>query len=273
MKKFIISAIYCFALIGVAFGQTNIQVISEVEGREIMTMIKTLHLANTSLAYRSAVVQRMLPEVNYFSDRLMLPTPHPIQLSDVNAIHVVAPWFSKIEDTNVSSPVIRARTAKIVVGGFIETTNFCFYFHQGNLWSIVNKVHHMERFDLYPIWDKTPSLINSNGAFQLATQWLASIDVDTVALEKKYGSKMKIDQAFFWNPPATTNKTFLPIFNVTWGEAPDYSVQVRILGTTKELMQFNMPDISLSHRPLLAMTNAIELVNIADPQLKQLQHP
>jgi hypothetical protein len=44
----------------------------------------------------------------------------------------------------------------------------------------------MERFDLYPVWAKTPSLVDSNGAYQIATQWLASVDIDVGVLGKKY---------------------------------------------------------------------------------------
>jgi hypothetical protein len=280
MKKLFVSVLCCFALVQIILAQAASPKPTDSEADELLGAIKNLHLAQTSLAYQSVVVQHMLPEANYFSAQLKLPTPHPIRILDVNNIHVTPPWYSKIENTNLSSPVERVLNAKFVIGGFTETTNFCFYFRGGNLWSVVNRVQHMERFDLYPVWAKTPSLINSNGAYQLATQWLASVDIDVNALGKNY--KPKIEQAFFWNqpglnvqhPPGDTNKTLLPIFNVTWGTNwANYPGQVRILGTTKELMELRVGDSTLSRRPLLIITNAIELNNIPDPPMKHLQPP
>lgn len=221
-----------------------------------------------SLAYKAVAIQLALSEVNYTSQRLHLPTPHPIQMTDVVKAYA-------------GSPKLRPPH-----GVAIETTNFIFsiYLSQnGPLHMIVNKAKNIESVELYPIWAKTPSLINSNGAYQLATQWLAAIDVDVAALENKYGSQRKIEQAFVWNepsadiyhhPPEDTNRTMLPIFNVTWRgkgmEYEEYAAQVRILGTTKELMGLTLGDSSLSRRPPLVITNAMELNN-TDPPMKQLR--
>ena len=208
------------------------------------------NLFYVSLAYKMAMLQLVLPEVNYVSQRLNLPTPHPIEMVDVTGA-VTSP---KMKNTAVS----------------IETTNFLFVVGNGKLYQIVNKANNIESFDKYPVWAKTPSLIDTNGAVQLAKQWLASIDIDIGALEKKYGSKMEIEQAFFWDPPGTTNKTMLPIFNVKWDGD---SARVRILGTKKELMGLVLRDSSLSRRPSLVLTNAEELNNIPDPPKMPLQRP
>jgi hypothetical protein len=170
------------------------------------------------------------------------------------------------------------RTAKFVAGGHIYTTNFAFFFSEGYLWNIVNRVNHEERFDLHSRWAKTASLIDSNGAYQLATQWLASVDIDVGALEKKY--KPKVEQRWFWNepglgvyhPPGDTNKTMLPVYEVTWGtNRVNYPAQVQILGTTKELMELRLSDFSLSRRPALVLSNAVELNNIPVPPVMHLQ--
>jgi hypothetical protein len=274
MKKFAILVVGCLALIQTFLAQAAPAHLTDSESDELLGVIKKLQLAKTSLAYRSTAVQHMLQEANYFSVQLNLPTPHPIQIRDIDDIHVTPLWYSKIENTNLASAVERVLHAKFVVGGFIETTNFCFFFQGGRLWSVVNRVQHMERFDLYPVWAKTASLISSNGAVQLATQWLASVDIEVGALEKKHIPK--VEQQWFWNqpglnvhhPPGDTNKTVLPIFSVTWGGD---AVQVKILGTTNELMELRVGDSTFSHRPLLIITNAIELNNIPDPPLKHLE--
>lgn len=256
------------------------------EADEILVAITNLHLTQTSIAYRSAVGPRMLEEANYFSGRLKLPPPHPITVTDIVEFRVSPPLYSMDEelgrlmkeDSSAKSVIARLHTAKIVVRGSIETTNFCFSFNRGYLWYVANRINHDERFSMYAEWAKTSSLIDSNGAVQLATQWLASVDVDVAALNKK--NKPKVEQQWFWNqpgldvyhPPGDTNKTMLPIFEVTWGtNEADYPAEVEILGTTKELMKLHLGDFSLSHRPLLVVTNAVELNNIPDPPVKRLQ--
>lgn len=217
-----------------------------------------------SMAYKAAVLPLLLAEASYVSERLKLPTPHPIQICDVKRTFVSTPKFG--------------------FGGVFETTNYVFsYGNPGTLYVIENKIKHDERFDLYPEWARTPSLINSNGAHQLATQWLAAIDVDVEALERKYPHQ--IEQAFYWGRapgtpenewtqhPPTTNMVMLPIYNVMWGDGPEYPAHVRLLGTTKELMTLRLADASLSRRPALVVTNAMELNNIPDPPIQQLIPP
>jgi hypothetical protein len=259
---------------------TTVANMTDTERDEMYAMVKSNHLGRTSLAFRATVGPQMLAEANYFSKSLNLPPLRPIQENDVFKFYVAAPFFSRIDNTNLSSPVARLRAATYVPGGFIETTNFAFSFHLGRLSGIFNKINHDERFDLYPEWAKTPSLIDTKGAYQLATQWLTAVDIDVSALEKKYPPK--VEQQWCWNqpglnvyhPPGDTNKTMLPIFNVTWGTNwVEYPAQIQILGTTKELMKLNYSDFLASRRPQLVITNAIELNNIPDPSLKQLQKP
>ena len=278
MKRYITSVIWGLVLLPAAGGETALPQPTEAEGNEILGIIRSNHLARTSLAYRSAVLQQMLAEANSFSDRLKLPPPHPIQSADIVGFYVGAPWFSKVEDMNLRSPVARVRAARIVAGGFIETTNFCFSFNQGHLWHVANRINHDERFSHYSEWAKTPSLINSNTAYQLATQWLASVDIDVGALEKQY--EPKVEQRWFWNepglgvyhPPGDTNKTMLPIYEVTWGTNwLNFPANVQILGTTKELMKLGFGDFSVSRRPVLVISNAVELNNIPDPPTRHLQ--
>jgi hypothetical protein len=166
-----------FVFNGLVWGQTNPYGISDADGREIMAMIKSNHLANVSLAYKAAVIPRMLEEVNYLSERLNLPMPHPIQNSDIKSIHVTPPWYSGIDsstlNTNILSPIARIREAKVTIRGVVETTNFIFSLDKGKLLYVCrmengNNYINDARLDE---WRTKPSLINSNQAYQLATQW------------------------------------------------------------------------------------------------------
>jgi hypothetical protein len=275
MKHSIILIICGLALFISAGLGTGVAKMTDAERDEMYAIVKSNHLGRTSLAFRATVGPQMLAEANYFSKRLNLPPQRPIQENDIVEYHIAAPFFSRIDNTNLPSPAARLHAAKFVAGGFIQTTNFVFYFTKGYLWAVVNRVKHDERFDLYPEWVKTPSLIDTNGAYQLATQWLAAVDVDVRALEEKYQPER--EQRWCWtqpglnvyHPPGDTNKIMLPIYEVAWGTNWD-SVKVQILGTTKELMELHSGEFSFSRRPPLVITNAIELNNIPDPSVKQL---
>jgi hypothetical protein len=261
--------------------------ITEVEADELKALIVTLN--RNERPYMTIALQKMLSEIDYFSEHLHLPVARPLQATNIDQFNVSSPWFSLIRNTNFASPVQQSQFGKIGVAGHIETTNFHFYFQAGRLWSLVNKDKHIERFRFYPTWAAMPSLINSNSAYQLATQWLASVEMNTALLEKKYGSQKTIEQAFFWNqpglgvehPPGDTNKTMLPIFTVAWGAAPGGNVSpaasVEIFGPTKELMQLRVGDDSLFRRPPLIVSSVADFEKFIKAQTNlpklQFQHP
>jgi hypothetical protein len=241
---------------------------TEAESHELLQFIGNLN--HNEAAFRPVALHRMLLEVNLWVERLKLPGSHPVQLSDVKGFHVSPPYYCRILNTNYDSPLQQLQFGKISVGGNVQTTNFFFGFADGRLWSVVNNDINIERFRFFPIWAEMPSLVNSNGAYQLATQWLAAVDVNVTALERKYGSQKKIEQAFFWNQPGLgvehplgdTNKTMLPIFIVTWGGNEKTYIspvaRVEVFGATKELMKLEVGDGSLWRRPALIVSSVAD---------------
>ena len=264
-------------------------------------MITNYNLAQqpTSLAYQSVVIQQMLAEANYFAGRLKLPaTPHPIQMVDVKYPLAFSPWYSTLKETNYPyrpatifsnhifdssiSREQRARALNIGVSGVFETTNCAFGFHQGKLTEIERLSEHEVEYyakDLDKLVGK-PSLITDSQAHELATQWLAAVDMDVPALEKKYPSEVN---HLRYLPKNSTNIIELPFYFVHWGWqyftnnddnhtiSSTPLVEVKILGTTKEFVELHMLDTSFSRRPLLLVTNAIELIRTPNPSVKHLQ--
>lgn len=217
-----------------------------------------------SLAYRTAALERMNQEASWACIKLRLIS-QPFQTSDITRFFVVPP-------------------RKMGFGGTMQTTNYYFRFARGGkLDEICDQSKHPERFEMYPVWAKTPSSVDTNGAYQLATQWLRAISVDVAALEKKY--KLNFYQWFYWGRetgvpdsewnqyPPTTNKVMLPIYDVRWGEGSPPPVKVTVFGPTKELAALELNDISFSRRPPIVITNWEELLNIPDPSKKQIQVP
>ena len=140
--------------------------------------------------------------------------------------------------------------------------------------------------DLGKLVDK-PSLINKAQAFQLATQWLAAVDMDVEALERQFPHSVN---QLSYSPPGATNAVLLPLYFVGLGtnDGPhggnmpityDPAVEVEILGTTKELQELRIGrnkligDIPYDHRPLLLISNALDLIRTPNPPVKQLENP
>ncbi|MGH7953042.1 MAG: hypothetical protein ACREFE_14160 [Limisphaerales bacterium] len=249
---------------------------------------------HSTLAYRAVVTQKMLAEASYFADRLKLPTPHPIRMTDVPGIQypyigILPPYFSLIYQAtpphwpvsvfgsniyNTSIPrEVRLRSLEIGVNGTFETTNFEFTFANGKLREVMRLSEpQTERYarDLDRLVGK-PSLINDAQAHELATQWLAAVDVDVAALEKQFPPSVN---QLHYLPRGETNTVLLPIFYVDFGLRPvhrESSVEVEILGTTKELQDLTINNLSFSRRPLLLITNILELVRTPNPPLKHLE--
>lgn len=247
-----------------------------------------------SPAWRAAVLQRMITEANFLVKQLKLPTPYPIRLTDIPSLQypyvgiaegwtaiVLNPWGTNIYNPNIPRAQ-RLRGLELGADGKFETTNFEFGFSGGSL-------NHITRLDtpdderyalrLDELVGK-PSLIDTNGAYQLATQWLAAVDIDMAAVRKL---KWTVTQLHYLARGATNTVT-LPIYYVRFGNehipasgnlpAMDNPlVSVEILGTTKELqeLRINWHASYLSRRPLLIITNALDYSRTFLPPVKQLQ--
>jgi hypothetical protein len=249
----------------------------------------------STLAYRAAVIQKMLEEANFFSDRLQLPTPHPIRVTDIEKPYpwIPSPWLSilykqyppvfglfpdTIFTTNIYDASIpretRLHALKIGILGKLGTTNFEFVFNQGRLREVMrlSSEPEVERYahNLDDLVGK-PSLIDANSAYQLATQWLAAVEVNVTALERQFPHAVN---QLHYLPSGATNAVLLPLYYVDFGLKPSHRespVEVEILGTAKELQDITINDPSFSSRPLLLITNALDLVRTPNPPLKQLQ--
>jgi hypothetical protein len=280
--------------------------------QEMLAMVTNVNHGKTGiLSYQAKVINKMLEEANCFADRLQLPMKRPIEITDIQYPWIASPWFSVIGQafpesigfwrfgkspstsfgTNIYNSSIpreaRLRALKFGTMGTIETTNFEFFFRQGKLLEVMRFSEHEVEYlahDLDKLVGK-PSLIDTNGAYQLATQWLASVNVDVAALEKQFPHSVN---QLRYLPHGATNAVLLPIYFVGLGTnnvqhlgnmpvTYNPAVEVEILGTTKELQDLsiarNSDDAPYDHRPLLLITNALDLIRTPNPPTMQLQRP
>jgi hypothetical protein len=296
MKNLIILAATIFAIAAMNPVWADPPKLTEAQGREMMEIVKRVNHA--TLPYKATVMEMMLNEADFFSDRLNLPVPRPIQIEDVMYPHVSPPWFGIIRETNslhlpdtafgidiYNTNILRDQrlhALKFGVRGEFETTNFFFSFSDGKLLIIERQdKHEMERYaDNLDALIGKPSLIDTNGAYQLATQWLASVEVDMKALKKL---NWTVNQLHY-SPRGTPNAVTLPLYYVDFGSKhhhwpqgsamKDFDqplIEVEILGTTKELQFLQLYDASYSRRPQMLITNALELIQLSNPPLRHFE--
>lgn len=197
--------------------------------------------------YKATALQLMLGEANFASQQLQLPTPHPIEITNVVWGHV-------------SPPTLR-------FGGAINTTNFNFCINdKGKLWQIVKLEDGHEYLSTDKVIElraqRPKSQIDNDGAYQFSKKWLLAMDVDVAGIEAKY--KHQVEQLKVSDPPGSTNLITLPVFFVKWGDV----AKVTILGSTKELMELVVNDSLYLRRPAIVVPK--ELNNVEGPKPKQM---
>src|SRR5271155_2151060 len=156
MKRFFVTIVGSFVLIEAISVHADPPKLTEAQVKEMRVMVENVN--HPTLAYEAAVMQQMLAEANYFSDRLKLPTPRPIEMKDVVYPHVSQPWFGIIRETN--PPYLpatayginiyntdiprepRLHSLTFAVRGVFETTNFFFSFLDGKLCDVERLSEH-----------------------------------------------------------------------------------------------------------------------------------
>jgi hypothetical protein len=116
------------------------------------------------------------------------------------------------------------------------------------------------------------SLISTNEAYQLASNWLAAISVDVAALEKQ--NPPSVEQLFLYpdaasidDPPEKRERVvLLPIFHVKWGDSKRPAIMVSVFGPTKELLGMRQDDDSFSGRPKDLLKDVNTLLRIPDEE-------
>jgi hypothetical protein len=244
-------------------------------------MTNVIAFLHTTTAYQTAALQLMVGEANFAAKQLDLKEPLPIVVpADTNNWEVESPPMG--------------------LGGDITASNYFFEFQRGQL-KAIHKRDWLKKIsppvqDLLELANRS-SLLDTNSAYQLATQWLASISVDMSKLERTsppviYQVPARKHDAEGRNLPGVSNNVAVPLFLIGWGEEtmnprirellksrhldpnrplplrrpnPMSPVFVEILGTTKELISLDIRDASLLKRPALQITNADELLGPLPP--------
>lgn len=226
-----------------------------------------------NLAYKFVALTLMLNSVNFFCDSVNLQLDHPINTEDVR------------NGSNFGPP----QSAKFT--GSVVTDQYFFGFVSGHLANFnklefsTSKMSNTEIQRRNTELSKHKCLIDTNGAYQIATNWLTKMGLDVASAETKYHPI--VEQWRFSNGNSSdkleTNRigTLLPVFEVTWQgplvlktrTLPNRAViSMTISGITKELLAFHLLDDSLFLRPKIQINEPEKLLLIKDEDFKKFDN-
>lgn len=202
----------------------------------------------TSKAYKAEALRRVIEEANWVAKKLQLAEKLPIKQADLRESFI--------------SPFGFAYTFGEV--GNITTSNYLYGVERDNKFSLLTIANYDQICANYRqnCWLPT-NQINKAYAYQLATQWLASVSVDVQRLNKD--CHLKVEIAPFWNeirPGAELTKPkFVPIYDVAW-LSPENEVEhrgdtafVELFLPTKTILQLSVENSKYILSQPLVFTN------------------
>ncbi len=193
----------------------------------------------------------MLAKANYFADKLDLPLQKPICETNVQFRFIVPPTARPYVD----------------IGGRIDVNHYSF--SCGDKHCFITKLDpfgNLSSAEQNEMLSHEKSLIATNQAYQLATNWLTSIDVNIKKLEKR--NRYEVRQR--WCFGDNGDITLLPIFYVRWGNWNEPTVEVSVDGRNKELLELRMINqASFTSRPAELIRDLDKLLSIPDLEFQK----
>jgi hypothetical protein len=197
-------------------------------------------LVFTTPAYRSEALRLVIQEANKVAEELNLLEQLPIMETNLVAAYIPPPKMAQ-------------RLGGAL--GNVTTSNYTYYVSIANKFCFLEQDHLEQGYDklrmqyLWPI-----SRMNTNEAYQLATQWLAAASMDVKGITRD--CDVHIDA---FTPEGKNGKHFVPVYWVYWTgrerQARGTVAEVEFVEPTKTIrkLRVNRPEYIL--RPSLQITN------------------
>lgn len=204
----------------------------------------------TTKQYQDAAFGLVLQEANRVAKELKLPEHLPITESNVVEYHI-GPFGFNYAYRSI---------------GFVATSNYIYNVSIENKFSNLSVANYDQRClkykeELLPI-----AQIDTNAAYQLASQWLAAASMDVKSLNQDCRVKVEIDH--FWNGIVPGKKMagrqFVPIYDVWWLSPKDETAgrdtaYVQFFAPTRTLLQLSVRNSKYNLRKPLVFTNLAAL--------------
>jgi len=203
--------------------------------------------AFTSEAYNNEALKLVIQEANKVAREMKLKEALPITESDLTR-RFIGPFGFNYQLGAV---------------GNITTSNYWYFVKRGQKFSDLTIANVDDRCREYAIDYQWPlKLLDTNAAYQLATQWLSSAHMDVQALNRDFDVQVAVDG--YWNNVAMgalPKHKFTPLYIVSWltKGKPHYSAgggaSVELFLPTKTLLSLSVEDSKYILRQPLTFTN------------------
>lgn len=197
------------------------------------------NLMFTTEAYRKEALRLVIQEANQVAQELKLPEQLPI--NDTNLLQCYI------------SPYGMSRFKRHI--GNVTTSNYTYSVSIDNKFSFVDKSHQdSDRLKWFKEYSWPISQLDTNAAYQLATQWLADVSMDVDGLNR--------DCNVYIRPTGVVGQgataRFLPLYWVYWAPGPDgfgSKASVGLFLPMKTLLDLRVEDSKYILRKPLQFTN------------------
>jgi hypothetical protein len=209
----------------------------------------------TTPAYRREALKLVLTEANKVALELTLPEKLPITQTDLTEVFI-GPFGQSYAEKRI---------------GNVSTKNFRYCVSQGNKFSYLEGANIGGKCRQYQASYTWPAeRIDTNGAYEMATNWLAAISVDVDGLNREHHLLVEPYRDSLRSPPGT----FVPVYKVSWCDKwsgvqgvivtpkPEWWAVASVVFflPTKELLELRVEDPKYILRPPLAFTNLEDLL-------------
>jgi hypothetical protein len=205
----------------------------------------------TTKAYEREAFKLVLQEANQVAHELGLRERLPITEHDVVNAFICGYGMSQIH----AKPL-----------GNIHTRDYGYFVSIDHKLSYVEGAHQDQDCQKWVQSYNWPAdRIDTNGAYQLATQWLVAAAMDVRGLNQDCQLRVQVDP--FWNAVKRNKRFFVPIYEVFWVSATNRAdgygdaASVKLFAPTKTLMSLTVEDPKYILRKPLQFTNLNELLS------------
>jgi len=210
------------------------------------------HFLLTTAAYEKEARRLLLEEATKVAAELELPEELPLTESNIVTSYIATFGYAYI---NKSVGNVEGRHYTYIVGKDWKFSSL----------TIANESLVCASYARQYRWSS--DRLDTNAAYTLATQWLASVSMDVAGLNRDCVMHAAPDphwNRFRWNTPFT-NATFTPIYNVYWisRETTNQSfvaASVALFAPDKTLLNLGIRDPKYILRKPLHFTNLDELL-------------
>jgi hypothetical protein len=207
---------------------------------------KTLYIKPqfTTPQFQKEALRLVIQEANKVAKELKLPEKLPITQSNIFE-YFVGPFEYSYSHRQI---------------GNVSTKNYMYGAESGDKFSVIVDTHEQEKcwkyFDEGYVWPV--SRIDTNAAYQLATQWLAAVHMDVAGLNRDCQMSAAVDNVYVQAPAGK----FVPIYCVSWvpknGEGLCIA-QVRLFPPKRTLLDLMVRDPKYILRQPITFTNMAAL--------------